>query len=84
MELGRWVFLPIGSRRAKRDFTRDAPIRIGDAPHRRGRLCEAVEKLFSENWNERNEAVRIFEQFPDQAKELLEKINRAQLNETDR
>jgi len=43
-----------------------------------------VEKLFSENWSERNEAVRIFEQFPDQAKELLEKINRAQLNETDR
>ena len=47
-------------------------------------ISEAVEKLFSKNWNERNEAVKSLAQFPEQARELLKKIDSDQLNEINR
>ena len=45
---------------------------------------EAVEKLFSKNWNERNEAVKFLQRFPERARVLLKEIDRDKLDTNDR
>jgi len=45
---------------------------------------EAVEKLFSKNWNERNEARKTLWRYHERARVLLEKIDRDKLDTNDR
>jgi hypothetical protein len=47
---------------------------------------EAVEKLFSKNWDERNAAVKTLARFPKEAREILQKLDadRDRLNNADR
>jgi len=45
---------------------------------------EAVEKLFGENWNERNEAVKTLQRHPERARVLLTQLDRAKLDSNDR